>query len=350
MMNKLGLLPTGIHALASARKAWRNDFETVPRPLGIHFETTYACTCKCLFCERWIDGGIRRPEELSYEQIIGLFDDAYDLGVRVITLSGGEPLLKHGILDAMRHARDRGMFTNATHNGTLVNEETVEDVLSAFDMINISLDSLDRDRHDRIRGVAGTYDKAMKAIDLLKSRSKGTVVNVQSVLTSENLDDILAINERFHPLGIGTYFQPIHDGLDNNFKATVPELKDHDVARLREVWPGFLKSYRFPSWLDKRLFTKYYERMLDFMIDPDSTMECFNCAAGSLTFFVDPYGAVFACDPIRVPLGNLKEQPLRTIWHGEKAREARRKAKDRTCHCWLLCSAPIFLNTSAIIR
>lgn len=349
MAGKIAFLPMGILALVAARKAWRNDFQTVPRPLGIHFETTYACTCKCQFCGRWVNGGIRRTEELTSRQIAGMFRDAHSMGVRVITLSGGEPLLKHGILDIMRDARAMGMFTNVTHNGTLVNEETVEDVLSAFDMINISLDSLDRERHDRLRGIPGTFDKAMKAVELLCSRTHGTVVNVQSVLTSENFDDLLAINRHFHPLGVGTYFQPIHDDLDNQFTVSQPKLTHHDMTRLRAAWPDFLSQYRFPGWLDKRLLLRYYRLMPDFMEDPDATRACFYCLAGSLTFFVDPYGDVFPCDPIRLSIGNLNEESLVDIWNGEKARAARLRAKHRTCNCWLLCSAPIFINASKVI-
>ncbi len=350
MYNKLKFLIAGLKSVNSIKKAYHNNFKTTPYPIALHFETTYVCTCKCAFCDRWIDGPSKIQQELTYDEITDMIDQAYDLGVRIITLSGGEPLVKKDILKAMLYARKKGMITNTTHNGTLVNEKNVHEILRAFDVINISLDSLNREKHDEIRGVKGTYDKAMRTIKLLKKYSRNTTIQIQSVLTSENQKDLIKINKKFSKKGINTYFQPIHDGLDNDFKVSKQKFKNFDLKQLKDDHKLLVQNYVYPNLLTKLAFKKYYEKSLDFIIDNNSTKKCFNCFGGSMSFFINPYGEVYPCDPLRISMGNIKDRPLVSIWKDKKSAEIRKQIKNRNCNCWLLCSAPAFMNLSKIIK
>jgi MoaA/NifB/PqqE/SkfB family radical SAM enzyme len=349
MRGKLGFLASGIKAVRSVKKAYRNDFRTVPRPIALHFEATYVCTCKCVFCDRWSRGPKNLKRELRYDEIIKLIDDSYDLGVRLITLSGGEPLAKKGILKAMQYAKSKGMLTNITTNATLITQANVDEVLASFDMIGVSLDSLDRKKHDEIRGVAGTFDKATKAIRLLKERSKGTVVNIQSVLTSKNLKDIMRINREFSRNGVNTYFQPIHDNLPNAYMVREKRFKKFD-CRLERDYASLLKNYAYQNSLVKSIYAPYHQKAMDFIMDSNSTKACFNCLAASLSFFVDPYGEVYPCDSLRVSMGNLRKSSLKGIWYDKRNSELRRRVKYRKCNCWLLCSAPAFMSLSKYIK
>jgi len=349
MLAKADLAIQALRSIYSLRKANKDNFKTVPRPIALHFETTYLCTCKCVFCKRWLEGPKRVKEELTFDQIISMIDQAYELGVRLVTLSGGEPLLKKGILDAMMYAKKKGMMTNITDNGTLINEKNVDEILSAFDIINISLDSLDPKKHDKIRGVKGTFKKAMNSIRLLKKRSKGTVINVQSVLNSENLDDLKKMNKKFARMGIATYFQPLHDNPGGFYSVMDKQFKNFNVTKMESEWREFIDHYSYPNFVIKKVYNKYYDLALDFLINPNSTKKCFKCFAGSLSIFIDPYGNVYPCDPLRVSMGNIKDRSLRAIWHDKKSTELRRKiTKNRACNCWLLCTAPLYLNVSKL--
>jgi radical SAM protein with 4Fe4S-binding SPASM domain len=350
MLNKIKLLASGVHSSYSIRKAYKNNFDSVPRPIALHFETTYACNCKCVFCNRWKVSPKKVEEELSYDEIISLIDQSYALGVRLITLSGGEPLIKKDILKAMRYARKKGMVTNITDNGTLINPENVNEILSSFDIIDISLDSMEEEMHDEIRGVKGTFSKALRSIKLLKENSKGTTIQVQSVLTAENHDDLLEINKEMSKIGVNTFFQPVHDALDNKFGVRQGKFKDFDVNSLRVVHSDMMKKYKYPGLLVRFLFKKYYEKSVDFIVDPNSTKKCFNCFAGSFSLLVDPYGEVFPCDPLRISMGNIRDKSLRGIWNDQKNKDIRKKIKNRECNCWLLCTAPAFINLTRIIK
>ncbi len=351
MFKKLHVLQAAVASFNSIRKAYANDFTTAPLPFSIYFETTYVCTCKCVFCDRWKDGPGRKHQELSYDEIVAMIDQAYDLGVRLISLSGGEPLAKARILDAMRYARRKGMITVVPTNGTLITERNVDDVLAAFDYISVSLDSLDRDRHDEIRGVAGTFDRAMRSINLLTTRARHTTINVQSVMTSRNIDDILEINKMMSRRGIDTNFQPVHDGFQNGFAVREGPYSDFCRTDLSEARKRLMREYAYPSILEKLLLKQYYARAFDFLVNPQSAMDHVTCFSGSLSFMVDPYGEVFPCDPLRTSMGNIREQPLSQIWSSARMDDFRKRLrKNRTCHCWLFCAGPANLNLSRVIR
>lgn len=349
MVNYLKIIYSLFKFRREIKRAYKNNFKTVPRPLALHLETTYSCTCKCAFCSRWKIKG-RAKEELSHSQIIDLIDQAYELGVKMIILSGGEPLLKKGILDAMLYARKKGMITNMTTNGTLINENNVEGILSAFDIINISLDSYDEKKHDEIRGVKGTYKKAINTIKLLNKHSKNVCINIQSTLTADNFKDIMRINKELSAEGISTLFQPMHVNPDNNFNISNKKFSDFNFDYLKEKWGYFMNEYKYQNAFDRLFFRDFHEKSLDFIEAPFSVIPCFNCFAGSLSFFINPYGEVFPCESLRISMGNIKNRKLTEIWYDEKNNELRRKIKARECSCWLLCSAPIFMNFTKVMN
>jgi Fe-coproporphyrin III synthase len=346
-MKKLKILFSLIKSIRSLKKSYKNNFQTQPQPFSMHFETTYNCTCKCVFCQRWKDGPKNIKKELTYNQIEKMINQAYDLGVRFIALSGGEPLLKKDILKAMKYARKKGIFTSMTHNGTLINEKNVKNILSSFDAISISLDSLNPEKNDKLRGVKGVHKKTINTLKLLKKYSKHTVIDVQSVLTSENFKDILEINKKLTKKGISTLFQPIHDDLDNDFK--LKDKKFKDIKTTKKEWKQFIKAYKYTHPILKLMFKKHHAKALDFILHPKSTKKEYTCFAGSFSFFINPYGEVYPCDPIRKSMGNIKKQTLKEIWHNKNNIKLRKQIKNRKCHCWLLCSSPFFINLSRFI-
>ena len=142
MLKWLGFAVCAARSAASIRKAYSNNFRSVPTPAIMHLEPTYACTCRCVYCRVGKGKHKKKDAELSYAEMINLIDQARAIGVKMIAVSGGEPLARKDVLKAMRYAKARGIITSVVHNGTLINKNNVHAVLSSFDAISISLDSL----------------------------------------------------------------------------------------------------------------------------------------------------------------------------------------------------------------
>ena len=111
-------------------------------PLGGVWELTMACNMRCGHCGSSCAGSL--PDELTHEEAVRLCDDLAELGLRHITLSGGEPLLRkdwHAI--AQRFTR-QGILVNMISNGWLLNDSVIDTALSCgLESIGVSLDGLE---------------------------------------------------------------------------------------------------------------------------------------------------------------------------------------------------------------
>jgi cyclic pyranopterin phosphate synthase len=116
---------------------------------------TDLCSLRCTYCRPPEGVELTTHEEiLRYEEILTIVSVARDLGVRKIRVTGGEPLVRRGVVDfvsrltALEGIEDVGLTTNAT----LLSPLAAELRAAGLRRINISLDSLDRETFRRITG------------------------------------------------------------------------------------------------------------------------------------------------------------------------------------------------------
>ena len=128
------------------------------------------------------------PGELNYEQMCAVMDDLHQFGVRALILSGGEPLLRPDIYELARYAKALGMYIGLSSNGTLIDEQNIDQIADCgFDYVGISLDGLQA-RHDRIRGQEGAYAASLQGLRLCRDRQ--LKVGLRFTLTQENAIDL----------------------------------------------------------------------------------------------------------------------------------------------------------------
>ncbi len=144
----------------------RKHRTVLPRLLMI--DPTSACNLKCKGC--WA-ADYNSNTNLSYEKLDELLTEAKKIGVIEILMTGGEPLMRKNDILRLCEKHNRltfGIFTN----GTLI-DETFADEMVRLGNLNVYL-SIEgfREETDMRRG-AGTYDKVVAAMDLLKSRDLG---------------------------------------------------------------------------------------------------------------------------------------------------------------------------------
>jgi MoaA/NifB/PqqE/SkfB family radical SAM enzyme len=175
------------------------------RPAGVKLELTYRCNLKCAFC--YTDSPQRtreRPQDLSDEAWRRVVDEALELGIIEAVVSGGEPLLRRELaLDLTERLVAGGAGVAMVTNGWFV-DEAVADRLAALDgvHVNVSIDGATPELHDRARGVPGSWDRAIRAIDLLLSR--GGNVHVNHVVTPDNAPWVAQLLDEMLTLGVRT--------------------------------------------------------------------------------------------------------------------------------------------------
>lgn len=119
----------------------------------LRLSVTDLCNYRCIYCMPET-GVIKKDhtEMLSIEEMTEIVRAAYALGIHKIRLTGGEPLVRKGIITLCQNIKaiDSAIELGITTNGSLLAEMAKELKQSGVDRLNISLDSLNRDTFKRI--------------------------------------------------------------------------------------------------------------------------------------------------------------------------------------------------------
>ena len=135
-------------------------------PWLIELSVTYRCNCRCKHCSvSNYFSEADRAREMTTDEIKGVLDQAVAMGIPKIDYFGGEPLLRQDIVELVRYGESLGLYISLTTNAWLLNAELVGQLRQAgISCINVSLDSVDAEEHDRLRGAAGIYQRAVQAV------------------------------------------------------------------------------------------------------------------------------------------------------------------------------------------
>ena len=133
----------------------------------------------------------RKEEILSLEEILKLIKHGVSLGVNKIRITGGEPLVRKGIISLVKHITEiKGIDDIAmTTNGVFLKEFATELKSSGLSRLNISLDTMRKDRFAEItRG--GNIAVVFEGVEaVLKAGFKGTKLNAV-IMRGDNDDEI----------------------------------------------------------------------------------------------------------------------------------------------------------------
>ncbi len=293
-----------------------------PTPLFASYNVTSRCNMKCSFCDWW---KMDLPE-LPTKESLAAIDEVCSLGVSFFDLSGGEPMLRRDLSTLAQRASSYGCLVSMNTNGTLLKKSRASEIADFFDVVVVSLDG-PKEIHDKIRGVAETYEKAIKAIKLLKAR--GVRVGVNSVVTPWNIEILPQFIKDLHSLVDFAQVQPIHP-----YPPPPQNIPSHEaVSKLLNYLLKLKRSD--PSFLAVPTdFVKGFERFFDGKAPKI-------CHAGELYVAIDPMGKLLAC-PARadIVLGDIVTHSA-----GEVLKERRRTEgwlKVSSCEgCWLECTVGV---------
>ena len=145
------------------------------------------CNMKCPHCYA---AAIAEPSptDLTHEEGLALLDDLASCGVRVVIFSGGEPLLREGLLDLIRHARSLGIAPQLSTNGVLIDEEMATRLADAgVAYVGISIDGLP-DFNDDYRGLEDGHARALRGLRCAKAA--GMKTGLRMTLSQRNVDQL----------------------------------------------------------------------------------------------------------------------------------------------------------------
>jgi radical SAM protein with 4Fe4S-binding SPASM domain len=162
-----------------ALKAYR-----LGRPSDIIWNITNRCNLLCDHCYMSADGHAL-PDQLSDEETIALIDQMGELGVPLVFISGGEPMMRSNFWDIIERAHSYGMHIVVSTNATFITRENAKRLkANGVDWIATSLYGPPQ-FHDQMVGVPGTHDRVINAIKVL--REEGVGVALKSAVSKDTL-------------------------------------------------------------------------------------------------------------------------------------------------------------------
>jgi len=269
-------------------------------PGAVILGLTETCQCACVHCSVGFEPS-RNRVTMDLESVKSVINALALCGVPKVNFFGGEPLLfGSGIFEAVSYASGKGMSVSIDTNGILLTEEVVRGLKKAgIDTINVSIDSADGLVHDALRGVPGTFEKAVKGIELCARERISCVVSTYAsrrALETGDLEKIIRLARGLRAAAVKVLF-PIMSGrwMHNQADILTPGEKKK-VMRLLE--PGFV-------YLESPLFSMRKGRKV--------------CEAlGRKMLYVSPRGDVQACYAVPVSFGNVRAEPvagiIRRMW------------------------------------
>lgn len=151
--------------------------------------TTYECNLRCKHC--YINAGVKRSDEMDSKELSRIVREFGELGGLGVDLSGGEALLKEGIEEVIKEARNQNLRMVVLSNGVDINGEQIKRVASSIDGVAIGLDGLYKS-NDEIRG-NGSFDRTISGLE--KIAEAGVEISFTTLITPESIPQLLDFPE-----------------------------------------------------------------------------------------------------------------------------------------------------------
>ena len=292
-------------------------------PIWCAWQVTYRCNLRCRFCGYWHDpmGWDDEPSVAHYAEGAKKLGR---LGTLMVSLAGGEPLLRTDLPDLI-DVIGRYHIPFMTTNGWLVTPQSARDIMQAGIWgVSISIDYSTPARHDARRGLRGAWKQAWRAVELLSAARvyKWQRVNVIAVLMDDNIDEMEPLAEMAGQRGAYFMVQPY------GFRKTGSHSYEHNDG---PVSPRLLEMFwRRSNIASSPAYFRHFDQFLAGGVP--------GCKAGRAFFNIDSTGDVAICvDKRHEPIANLFTDHISVI-----SKRLRSASKGNACtDCWYNCRGEV---------
>lgn len=298
-------------------------------PLSASIEVTSRCNLQCAHCYINLPANDLNAQrrELSAAEWCDLIDQMAARGCLWLLLTGGEPFIRPDFLDIYLHAKRQGILVSVFTNGTTITP-SIADVLAEwppFEM-EITLYGATAATYQRVTGVAGAFERALRGIGLLLER--GVTLNLKTVVLTLNQHELAAIETLAVKFGTAFRFDPVLNmRLDGKHTPATLRLSPDEVVALDLADPK-----RCAAWQDE------FARLSGFQPHPE---RLYQCGAGLYSAHIDAYGQLSICLLARQQQYDLRSGTFDEAWDHfvpqVRAQTRQRVTPCQTCDLNALC-------------
>jgi radical SAM protein len=296
------------------------------RPYIVIWEVTQACDLACLHCRACAQPK-RHPFELSTEEGRKLIDQIGEMQVPVFVLTGGDPLKRPDLFELIDYSRKAGVRVSLTPSATpLLTKEVVYKLKqSGLARLAVSLDGSHREIHDAFRGMSGSFDRTMEAIQW--ANEAGLPVQINTTFSRTNIEDFASIARLVESKKIALwsvfFLVPTGRGkLANLLSADEFEEVFAKLYELSRTAPFDIKTteaQHYRRYLLQRRAAARRSGIAESEPSSDKLQDSIGRAPRGLNdgkgfVFVSHTGEVFPSGFLPLSGGNVRSEPLRRIY------------------------------------
>lgn len=210
-------------------------------PLYVRIKPTNVCNQNCWYCvyanDKVIDNrNVNKRETIPWNKMQEIISDLSEMGTKAIAFSGGgDPLCYPDIIKAIELIRKKNIDYAMITNGQDLGSDERE-VLKEAKWVRISLDSINADMYQKIRGV-GTFDRVIENIKCFANeKSNNCVLGVNYVVTQDNYNDVYEMckllfnigvdNIKFSPLMVKGTIPDYHKSIKSNVERQIKRAQE----------------------------------------------------------------------------------------------------------------------------
>lgn len=318
------------------KKRWVRNLKT---PVTLIFFVTSRCNLRCGHCFYWQKLNTS-SKELTLDEI-GKISCSFKHPVS-LSLTGGEPFLREDLKEII-HAfhkncgtREVGIATNGTFKESIV--ETIRSVLEQNVLSNlsvqVSMDGLE-DTHDAIRGVKGSFQKAMSTIKELKiiaSHYPAFQLKTALSVQNQNFSELKQYVEYLLPLRIPLRFNIVRGGSfgvfnlpDSATSGFDPKDQAGTFLSLEDIRAAYTLLKKMSDDSPFHFWPARQQRIWELSIKMLQEQRCdIPCYASAMESVLYSDGSVSFCE-LSTPFANIRKYDcnFEKIWRSEKANKMR---------------------------
>ena len=294
----------------------------------VFWNVTSQCNLACTHCYIRSGPGRRREGELTTGEGIALIDDLTTAGVPLLLFTGGEPLVREDFWTLAAHARERGLPAALSTNGTLITPNVARRLRDAgIRYAGISLDGVTAATHDAFRGVAGSFDRSVQALE--NCIDAGLRCGVRFTVTKKNHTELGRLIAFSRALGVQRFCVywlvpsgrggDVHTDLQVGHRE-VQEILDLVYRETLRTDPGVMEFLTVDAPQDGACLLERLETDADPEYDRIYRLlsHMGGCSAGKRVANIDPAGNIYPCQFAQSEefrAGNIRDRPFGEIWN-----------------------------------
>ncbi|MEM8649244.1 MAG: pyrroloquinoline quinone biosynthesis protein PqqE [Pseudomonadota bacterium] len=161
---------------------------TVGLPVGMLAELTHRCPLQCPYCSN-PQQLLKANQELTTDEWLKVFEDAADLGVLQVHLSGGEPTLRPDLDAMIKLLNSKGVYTNLITTGVTTDDNKLEALAEAgLQHVQVSFQGVDNETIQLIGNYKNGLEK--KLATAKKVRELGIPLTINAPIHRHNIDQV----------------------------------------------------------------------------------------------------------------------------------------------------------------